>query len=810
MASRQTMMVVDDVELNRSILTEIFAPFYTIVEADNGEAAYRYILENHETVGIILLDLVMPVMDGFQLLAKLKSSPETQRIPVVVTSQGEDESEAKALAMGAADFISKPYHPEIAIQRVKNVLAEGRLEKLEKENSLYQKMQAMEHQAKTDSLTGLYNRMELEARVAAVLSKKNDPKSTFIILDIDNFKLINDRLGHTKGDRTLQKVAKLLRSCFRNEDLICRMGGDEFAVFIENAATMAELNQRLMELCKKLRFVVGGLHVTCSVGAACSPEHGKDYQTLYQNADIALLTAKRLGKNQYQIFGGETELPSYVLFRNMDWLLDEASDAVVVCDAKNYDLLYLNDVACKLAKKTKKACMGKKCYEALWDRTAPCTHCANINLLADTYCEHEFHPDGWEKSFILKEKKVDWGGRPARIQYIQDNTNRAAIARQLEEVSADRKRLLDLMPGGVFRYSADEIGGFDFISENMLKILGYTREGFDAKFQNRFENMVWWEDRVRVQEEIRKQIAYGDTDECEYRIEKADGTLCWVHDVGHLVKDAAGVAWFYVTILDITQQHSTQKRLEEEHKKLAVAMEHAGFQYWEHDLKTDICVNGIKGADLGFADVTRNYSDFLQNSGVIPTEYIALYREKQEALYAGAPYVCYDLPLYDPRGKQIWWRVRCTNLFDENGTPVKTIGTAENIDKFKEYEQRYEALAYESDVQTFVLDIQNRCITDNIGVSQQYGYNHTIENVPESLAQSGRIHPEDVEKFCRMYQSIYAGAESSECESRWRTSDRTHWCITRVRLTTVFDRNGKPVKAFGTGKLLDKVEDVKV
>lgn len=379
-------------------------------------------------------------------------------------------------------------------------------------------------------------------------------------------------------------------------------------------------------------------------------------------------------------------MPSPVLTRNLDWLLDETSDAIMVCDTENYDILYLNHVACEMCGKSRKEMGGKKCYEFLWGNTEPCSHCVPLDRMEKTYCEHEVLDAVKGKHYIIKGKLTEWGGKTARIQFIQDNTGKAMAAKQLADVSADRKRLLDLMPGGIFRYKAKEDDTFDFVSENMLKMLGYSSEEFRKKFHNRFSNMVWHEDRARILKEIDDQIAVRDSDECDYRIEKGDGFLCWVHDIGRLVKDTTGQAWFYVAIMDITREHRITEKLEEERKKLEIALSHSKLQYWEHDLRTDVAVNGVKGADLGFAEVTPNYSRFLIESGIVPADYIELYKAKQQLLYGGAKSVEYEIPLHLPNGGQSWWHICCTNLFDASGKPIKTIGTAENIDRLKEYE----------------------------------------------------------------------------------------------------------------------------
>lgn len=681
--TKRVMMIVDDVEVNRKILAEIFWNTYTIVEINNGQTAYDYVLKNYKMVDIILLDLVMPIMDGFQLLGRLKANPDTCDIPVIITSKLGEEGEARALSMGADDFIAKPYNTEVAQHRVNNALAESKLRLMERETLLSQEVEAIRYQAEHDALTGLYNRIALETRMNAFFAAPGPNDGAFITLDLDNFKTINDVFGHDKGDAVLVDIADILRCHFDKDDIITRLGGDEFAVFLPTLTDLPKLHKRVSLLCRKLRVQYGGVEITATAGVSIAPDQGTDYQTLYKNGDSALLVAKRLGKNQYQIYDHEMPMPSPVLSRNLDWLLDETSDGIMVCDTENYDVLYLNHVVGDIAGCDRRTGSGKKCYNLIWGYTEPCPHCVPLAEMSKEYCEHEVVDQARGKHYIIKGKLTEWGGKTARIQYIQDNTARAAIAKQLTDLSEDRKRLLDLMPGGIFRYRAEDNDTFDFVSENMLKMLGYSRQGFDEKFGRSFKKMVWHEDRERVLNEISTQISVGNVDECEYRIEKEDGSLCWVHDIGHLVQDENGQGWFYVTIIDITKERLITESLNEQRLKLEIALSHSGLQYWEHDLLTDTCINGIQGANLGFADVIPQYSRFLVESGIIPPEYVGLYQEKQQELYDGVKAVCYDIPLYEPSGQRIWWRIRCTNIFDDQGSPIKTIGTAENIGQFK-------------------------------------------------------------------------------------------------------------------------------
>ena len=135
------------------------------------------------------------------------------------------------------------------------------------------------------------------------------------------------------------------------------------------------------------------------------------------------------------------------------------------------------------------------------------------------------------------------------------------------------RSIIQLVPGGVFVYSAEADERFVFISENMLTLLGYTREQFDKKFDGRFSQMVWQEDRARVLREIDEQIAAGDYDTCSYRIEKQDGSLLWVHDEGHIVTDPDGHRWFYVVIVDITEAVRQKENLSSQNLQMRALLD---------------------------------------------------------------------------------------------------------------------------------------------------------------------------------------------------------------------------------------------
>ena len=170
---------------------------------------------------------------------------------------------------------------------------------------------ALQKKAEEDPLTGLLNKNFTHARIAAAL--ENQPEgslSALLILDMDNFKQVNDRCGHPYGDTVLTWAAERLRHFFRSGDIIGRIGGDEFMIFLKNVPDTALVEKRCQGLLQAMSSLLdgreGAVKLSCSLGVALAPEHGRAFQELFQRADNALYQAKALGKNGYVIYSGET------------------------------------------------------------------------------------------------------------------------------------------------------------------------------------------------------------------------------------------------------------------------------------------------------------------------------------------------------------------------------------------------------------------------------------------------------------------------------------------------------------------------
>lgn len=274
----------------------------------------------------------------------------------------------------------------------------------------------LKYHSQHDPLTGLFNRREIKARVNDILEGGN-VEGTFIIIDIDNFKKINDIHGHVKGDEVLKGIADSLKKSFLEVDNISRIGGDEFVVFVLGTISEKALGNKLNKFFDMIKNIGNDLPITCSAGV-CRTYFGDDYDSLYYNADMALLAAKISGKNSYKVFteGMEKYSPINHL-KNIEWILDQIFDMVFISDAETSEIMYINQPACEKFGKTREECIGQKCYNFMWKASEPCGRCVKIsNCTKGFYNEETNLLDGTPVQ--IKAKVVEWGGNKYKIHYL--------------------------------------------------------------------------------------------------------------------------------------------------------------------------------------------------------------------------------------------------------------------------------------------------------------------------------------------------------------------------------------------------------
>lgn len=290
----EKILIVDDSVVQAAQLRSILEDEYDITIAQTAEDGLRQ--ASNENYALILLDVVMPGMDGFTLLKKLQEEIITQNVPVIlITSLSDALNEQRGLLLGAVDYITKPFHPLIVQARVSTHI------------KLYNYRRQVEQQSMTDQLTGIANRRKYEQYSATKWQEAARLQVPFSIcmLDIDRFKVYNDSFGHPAGDKVIAAVAKTLSEHLnRSTDFLARYGGEEFVVL-----TLGDPTEKIFEHLKKIRQAVEDLHiphdpsvspwVTVSAGGVTvRPRVGSSYDFYLKVADTMLYDAKKQGRNR--------------------------------------------------------------------------------------------------------------------------------------------------------------------------------------------------------------------------------------------------------------------------------------------------------------------------------------------------------------------------------------------------------------------------------------------------------------------------------------------------------------------------------
>lgn len=311
--ARYKILIVDDTPANIEILYKILKDRYDILFAKSGADGIRMVRQHMPD--LVLLDIMMPGMDGYEVCSILKQDPVTARIPVVfVTAMGNEEDETKGLDLGAIDYLTKPIRPPIVLARVRNHLELKRrgdlLEQLSSE--LAEKNRELEVLANRDGLTGIANRRHFNEVLLSEIQRaeRNGRNLSLIMCDIDHFKKFNDLYGHLAGDKCLQMVGELLRKSFKRAgEIVARYGGEEFAVILPDtgAELAGHLGERLrLELMAQALPHAHSEHevVTMSVGVAGGlVKWGHDMDWYIATADEALYRSKEQGRNRVTVGG---------------------------------------------------------------------------------------------------------------------------------------------------------------------------------------------------------------------------------------------------------------------------------------------------------------------------------------------------------------------------------------------------------------------------------------------------------------------------------------------------------------------------
>ncbi len=168
-------------------------------------------------------------------------------------------------------------------------------------------MQRLTEKTQRDPLTNLYNKIATQTQIEDYITNGNtNMKHAMLMIDIDNFKSVNDNFGHLVGDEVITVISKRLQNLFRTTDIVGRIGGDEFVVFLRDVNKKELITEKAKEICGIFIDTIvedcPECKISGSVGIALYPNDGKTYEELYRKADMALYKAKKCGKNGYELY----------------------------------------------------------------------------------------------------------------------------------------------------------------------------------------------------------------------------------------------------------------------------------------------------------------------------------------------------------------------------------------------------------------------------------------------------------------------------------------------------------------------------
>ena len=291
------ILIVDDMIVSLMMTENMLCGHYTTFCASSGKEAIE--IYRRERPDMVLSDLRMPGMSGYELQQALQQEMQKTIPFMFMTADPNEDTESKGFENGAMDFIRKPFRPDVLLRRVGNIL------------QTVEQIEGLKRHASIDSLTGLLNKSSAEEELRSVCAQAN---GALLMIDLDSFKPVNDIYGHSMGDKVLMSFADILRASVRPDDVLGRIGGDEFIAFCHGmhdepgiANKTASINERIVAAAKELMGEDMSIPIGASVGCVFVPKGGTDFSALAEKADKALYDVKQNGKHGCRVYSEDKD-----------------------------------------------------------------------------------------------------------------------------------------------------------------------------------------------------------------------------------------------------------------------------------------------------------------------------------------------------------------------------------------------------------------------------------------------------------------------------------------------------------------------
>lgn len=288
------ILMADGSDHNLKCAREILGSSYEMIPAQSGKETL--LLLKKVIPDLILLDVALADMSGYDVMERIKEDDQLKEVPVIfLTAEADREGEIRGLKMGAMDFIRKPFDAEIMRSRIEKIL------------KMTDQKKELQDIALKDGLTDLLNRRSMERLLNQTDAAREE--GFFMLLDLDNFKEVNDKFGHVVGDKVLIRFARILEELVGDDSSLCRLGGDEFAIYFRGSYEKDEITNIVQRMIREIEFEINELvldseevSISISAGVSQKPEDGTGFAELYAAADKALYFVKQNGKGNCHFY----------------------------------------------------------------------------------------------------------------------------------------------------------------------------------------------------------------------------------------------------------------------------------------------------------------------------------------------------------------------------------------------------------------------------------------------------------------------------------------------------------------------------
>lgn len=590
------------------------------------------------------------------------------------------------------------------------------------------RLESLQRLTETDSLTGLLNHRSMRSKINEILKRDGEDKlHALLVIDIDDFKVVNDTLGHIEGDAVLVHIAHSIQEIFRTTDVIARLGGDEFAVFVRNAPSKDVVVQKAATLVNALQFIHSrdgrSVNVTASIGVAVSNSDANVFEVLYERADTALYQAKSSGKNRYVYFNEGSTMADvhYVSTRHdqdMDGLVPSGNASIQLRALLTHMLggvlllemgpeitpLYISPSYLKIMECEEDALRVMNPMDAVQKDEMP----ALLELMHTAAATGE----SIERTYraIVKGRTVWHNSRAVRIPY-EESTHPVllALVTDVTEPHNNAVRLESIVKTAPLGIALVEIGPeknpIRFANQQLRSFLDYSDEEFDQIVLPDANVMVHPKYLPGLQAEIKSAIREHRSAEYTVRTAPDLPTRCkWSMFRGVQLEDSGENPLFLMMLTDLTALKTMELQAQASAERYRLAFDQTTATFWEYDFETGKCIQSsatVKEYGLP-SSVFENVPDTFLDMGIVHRDSAANYRAFYDQLKSGVPSGSCAIKVRRANGLYDWARISYKSEFDTTGAPHKAVGIIEGVNgmvgaklRFEHEEWIFETVAVE-------------------------------------------------------------------------------------------------------------------